>query len=147
MHALRKAGLPFLPELVTSVSTGDVDSKAQAAGYTRKLLTSSPRPDGLFCHSDPMAIGAMATAVAMEVKIPKDLAVIGCGNLHYDDSLSIPLSSIDQKSSTIGARAAKIIIEHVVRGKYDHEPDQDSQTFANIQLKPELVVRASSKIR
>jgi LacI family transcriptional regulator len=144
-HALSKAGMPFLPELVTPMSTGDVNSRAQAAEYTRRLLTTSHRPDGLFCHSDPMAIGAMATAVAMKVKIPKDLAIIGCGNLHYDDSLRIPLSSVDQKSARIGERAARIIIEQVVRGKYDPDPRTDVQTFANIRLKPELVIRNSSR--
>ena len=146
-HALSKAGMPFLPELVSPTSTGDVDSKAQAADYTKKLLSASPRPDGLFCHSDPMAIGAMATALAMKIKIPEDLAIIGCGNLHYDESLSIPLSSVDQKSARIGERAAGIIIQHVVRGKYDLEPNAGSQAFANIRLKPEVVVRASSRIR
>ena len=146
-QVLSKAGIPFLQELVSPTSTGDVHSKTQAAEYTRKLLLSSPRPDGLFCHSDPMAIGAMETALDMKIKIPQELAIIGCGNLHYDESLSIPLSSIDQRSARIGERAARIIIQQVVRGKYDLEPSAESQTFANIQLKPEVVVRASSRCR
>ena len=45
--------------------------------------------------------------------VPQDLAVIGCGNLHFDDSIRVPLSSIDQRSGEIGRRAAKLILELV----------------------------------
>jgi LacI family transcriptional regulator len=81
------------------------------------------------------------------VRIPKDLAIIGCGNLHYDENLRISLSSIDQKSQRIGERAAQLIIDQVIRGKYDEAPDLSSQTFANIQLKPEVIIRESSRRR
>lgn len=144
-RALSKAGLPFRPELVTPVSDGDVGSKAQGAEYMRKLLASSLRPDGVFCHSDPMAIGAIKVALEAGVRIPKELAIIGCGNLHYDDSLLVPLSSVDQRSARVGERAAQLILEQVVRGRYDDAPDTASQTFANIQLKPEVVIRESSR--
>lgn len=61
--ALSKAGIAFNPKLVTSISSGDVDSKAQGAEFTRRLLAGTPKPDGLFCFSDPMAIGAMQSAL------------------------------------------------------------------------------------
>jgi LacI family transcriptional regulator len=144
-RALSKAGLPFRPKLVTPVSDGDVGSQAQGAEYMRELLASSLRPDGLFCHSDPMAIGAIKVALEAGVRIPKELAIIGCGNLHYDDSLLVPLSSVDQRSARVGERAAQLILEQVVRGRYDDAPDAASQTFANIQLKPEVVIRESSR--
>ena len=79
------------------------------------------------------------------VRIPQDLAIIGCGNLHYDDSLRIPLSSVDQKSERVGERAAQLILEQVVRGRYDEKPDAASQKFANIQVKPEIIIRDSSR--
>lgn len=34
-----------------------------------------------------------------------------------------------------------LILEKVIRGSYDVEPEVSSQTFANIQLKPEVIVR------
>jgi len=36
------------------------------------------------------------------LRIPEDIAVIGCGNVPYDAWLKVPLSSIDQQSATIG---------------------------------------------
>ncbi|MBW4028175.1 MAG: LacI family transcriptional regulator [Acidobacteria bacterium] len=145
--ALAKAGMAFDPKLVTSVSTGDVESKAQGAEYAKQLFAGSSKPDGLFCFSDPMAIGAMQSAIEAGLNIPKDLAMIGCGNLHYDNVLRIPLSSVDQKSERVGQRAAELILEQVIRGRYDVEPEFSSQTFANVQLKPEVIVRESSRRR
>lgn len=145
--ALSKAGIPFDPKLVTPISTGDVGSKSQGAEYAKRLFIEGPKPDGLFCFSDPMAIGAMQSALGAGLRIPKDLALIGCGNLHYDNELRIPLSSVDQKSERVGERAAELIVEQVIRGRYDEKPDRTSQTFANVLLKPDVVIRESSKRR
>jgi LacI family transcriptional regulator len=40
--------------------------------------------------------------LAASLRIPKDIAMIGCGNLQYDDSLQIAFSSIDKQSLEIG---------------------------------------------
>jgi LacI family transcriptional regulator len=44
------------------------------------------------------------------IRIPEDLSIVGCGNLHYDDSLRVPLSSVDQHSRKIGEEAARIAL-------------------------------------
>jgi LacI family transcriptional regulator len=141
--ALKKAGLRFRPEFVSEISKGDVESKTQGANETARLLKQNPSPDGLFCFSDPMAIGAMDTALDLGISIPKQLAVIGCGNLHYDLSLRIPLSSIDQKSKTIGQRAAEIILQLVLRDK-DADDGVPEVEIEKVILKPQLIVRQST---
>jgi len=141
--ALKKAGLPFRPELVSEVSRGDVGSKAQGANETARLLSRSPRPDAFFCFNDPMAIGAMDTALGRGIAIPKQLAVVGCGNLHYDSSLRIPLSSIDQKSEQIGQRAAGIVLNLTSRDK-DAEDATSPVEVERVILRPKLIVRQST---
>ena len=69
------------------------------------------------------------------LRIPEDIAVIGCGNLHYDDSLRVPLSSIDQHSRRIGEEAARLAIT-ILNSKVPLQPEK-------VVLRPELVVRAS----
>ena len=101
------------------------------------LLSLEPRPDGLFCFNDPLAMGAMNYALDHGVRIPEDLAVVGCGNLHYDDSLRVPLSSIDQHSRKIGEEAARIALG-ILNLKVPPKP----QTLV---LQPELVVRESTQ--
>ena len=141
--ALHAAGVPFRPELVSPISRGDVESKLQAAHFTTALLSARIKPDGLFCFSDPMASGAMDAALSQGVQIPKHLAIIGCGNLHYDESLRVPLSSIDQKSRKIGERAAEIIITHLNAAR-DAEDGSLDPSFTRIVLKPQLVARDST---
>jgi LacI family transcriptional regulator len=73
-------------------------------------LQRNPRPDGVFCHNDPLAIGAMNTIIDAGLNIPDGIAIIDCGNLHYDDCLRVKLSSIDQHSEQIGQYAAEIVL-------------------------------------
>ena len=70
--------------------------------------------DGVFCYNDPLAIGAMNTILEAGLRIPEDIAVIGCGNLHYDGSLRVPLST--RRSTQPEDRGA--------RGKYPAEIDR-----------------------
>jgi LacI family transcriptional regulator len=105
----------------------------------RRLLSLTPRPDGVFCFNDPLAMGAMIQALDAGVRIPEDIAVIGSGNLHYDDSLRVPLSSIDQQSRKIGQEAARIALG-ILNSKAPPAPEW-------VVLKPELVVRRSTQRR
>ncbi|MDQ3248090.1 MAG: LacI family transcriptional regulator [Chloroflexota bacterium] len=75
-QALDAANLAFDPALIVE------DSPTLAGGYSAmlKLLHRSPAqelPDALFCYNDLMAIGAMAAAEELNLKIPADLAVVG----------------------------------------------------------------------
>jgi LacI family transcriptional regulator len=105
----------------------------------RQLLSLDPRPDGLFCFNDPLAMGAMNYALDHGVRIPQDLAVVGCGNLHYDDSLRVPLSSIDQHSRRIGEEAARIALR-ILNSKAPPKPE-------TVVMQPELIVRESTHRR
>ena len=102
-------------------------------------LSLKPRPDGVFCFNDPLAMGAMNYALDQGIRIPEDLAVIGCGNLHYDDSLRVPLSSIDQHSRQIGEQAARITLA-ILHSKVPPKPE-------TVVLQPQLVVRGSTRRR
>jgi LacI family transcriptional regulator len=102
----------------------------------RRLLHLKARPDGVFCFNDPLAMGAMNYALDQGLRIPEDIAIIGCRNLHYDDSLRVPLSSIDQHSRRIGEEAARLTLE-ILNSKVPPKPE-------TVVLQPELVVRHST---
>jgi LacI family transcriptional regulator len=109
-RALQTKGIPYSESLVVCPSTVDVNSEKQGAEAMRLLLKRRPMPDGVFVFNDPLAIGVVREILASGLQIPEDIAVVGCGNLLYDDALRIPLSSIDQKSRMIGERTAEILI-------------------------------------
>ncbi len=135
-QALAQAGLRLIDEYLISEHKGDVETKQRGAEAMRQLLSLKPRPDGVFCFNDPLAMGAMNYALNQGIRIPEDIALIGCGNLHYDDSLRVPLSSIDQHSRQIGEQAARIAL-----GILNSKTPPKHET---VVLQPELIVRRST---
>jgi len=136
-RALAQAGLKLDENYIIPELKGDVETRQRGADAMAQLLWRKPRPDGVFCFNDPLAMGAMNYALDHGVRIPEDLAIIGCGNLHYDDSLRVPLSSIDQDSRRIGAEAARITLG-ILNSKMP--PKHEA-----IVLQPQLVVRRSTQ--
>jgi len=102
----------------------------------RQLLALKPRPDGVFCYNDPMAIGAIHAILDAGLRVPADIAVIGSGNLHYDTELRVPLSSIDQQTDIIGERAGRLTLSLL--------ESKTRPRNKTIVIQPQLVVRAST---
>jgi LacI family transcriptional regulator len=138
-RALQSEGIPFSESLVVARSTVDIDSENMGAEAMRALLQGRQIPDGVFAYNDPLAIGAIETILDAGLRIPEDIAVIGCGNLHYDRLLRVPLSSVDQNSQAIGERTAEILLG-ILESKVRPQP-------MSIILEPSLVVRVSSMKR
>ncbi len=135
-QAVMRRGLSYSVDLVVARSSVDTDSTRLGAEAMRLLLNRKPRPDGVFAYNDPLAIGAMHAILETGLRIPEDIAVIGCGNLHYDGSLRVPLSSIDQHNSMIGERTGKILLK-LIESKIPPEP-------IRVILNPSLIIRSST---
>jgi len=136
-RALASCNLTPLPGHIVSLGTSG-DHRGEKGGYeaARKLLASEPKPDGIFCFNDPSALGAMRAILDAGLRIPEDVAVVGCGNLSYSDFLRVPLSSVDQSSENIGKYAAELAVK-IARKKDPLKPGTKLMT-------PRIVVRASS---
>jgi LacI family transcriptional regulator len=135
-EALRARKLKPQPELVSVQRKVDLQSRENGAELMRQMLALSPRPDGVFCYNDPMAIGAIHAILDAGLRVPEDIAVIGSGNLHYDTELRVPLSSIDQQTELIGERAAKLTLSLL--------ESRQQPSAKTMILQPELVARAST---
>lgn len=127
---------PFQGYVVTGRSA-DADSWSSGNEAMKKLLGLTPPPDGVFCYNDPIAIGVIDAILDAGLRVPQDVAVIGCGNLHFDKSLRVPLSSVDQQSAAIGERAGKLLLS-VLEAKAAPQPK-------SIMLEPRLVQRESTR--
>ena len=127
-----------LPARSTYVEGGRGDDQT---GYEamKKLLKARPRPDGVFCYSDPVAAGAMKAVLEAGLSVPTDVAILGCGNMHYCDLFQVPLSTIDQNSSAVGAKAAELLL-----GLIDSKRPAGPRS---VLLSPTIVARQSSKHR
>jgi LacI family transcriptional regulator len=136
-RALAAHSLSALPEHIAPIGISS-DDRGEPGGYeaTQKLLCTSPRPDGIFCFNDPIALGAMRAILDAGLRIPEDIAVVGCGNVLYSDFLRVPLTSIDQDSTAIGRHAAELALSLIAA----NGPVRPTTTLVS----PRLVVRASS---
>ncbi|MGB8593456.1 MAG: LacI family DNA-binding transcriptional regulator [Candidatus Acidiferrales bacterium] len=118
--------------------TDRADQPAEVMGYqaAHALLALNPRPDGIFCYNDPAAIGAMKAIFDAGLRVPEDVALVGCGNIHYDDYLRVPLTSVDQQSAMIGQRAARLAVSLV--------GSTNTTKPRSIVLEPKLIMREST---
>jgi LacI family transcriptional regulator len=136
-RALDRRGMIPPPGYI--VSGGSVDNAGDIGGFhaMRALLALDPRPDGVFCYNDPSAIGALKAILEAGLRVPEEIALVGCGNVRYAGVLRVPLSSIDQGSGAIGDRAARLALS-LIESKGAARPQ-------TVLLEPRLVVRASSR--
>jgi LacI family transcriptional regulator len=121
------------------VKCNHCDHSGDAAGYDamRTLLRLDPRSDGVFCCNDNIAMGAMRAILETGLRIPEDIAVVGCGNVHYADCLRVPLTSIDQDSHGLGQIAGRMALSMVKR--------RNKSAPRSILVPARLVIRASSR--
>jgi LacI family transcriptional regulator len=110
-HALLTAGMPVLEELI--VSRERVEESGDKVGFDvmQGLLKLEQRPDAVFCYNDLTAIGAIDATLQAGLRVPEDIAFIGCGNLRYANYLRVPLSSIDHQTAELGRVAGKFAME------------------------------------
>jgi LacI family transcriptional regulator len=137
--ALSKHGLPAPEKFVVACGeASDSDGETRGKKAMEEVLALKPRPDGVFCFNDTVAVGAMVRAIEAGLRIPKDVAIVGCGNFHYSSKLHVPLSSVDQRSKEIGERTAKMIVTLL---------EKPSARPRTVILEPELIVRESSRLK
>ena len=113
------------------------DDAADLTGYKtmKTLLRHKPYPDAVVCYNDPVATGVMQAIMDAGLRIPDDIALIGCGNVRYASALRVPLSSIDQDCEVMGERAGAIALG-LLAGS--------SAATKTVLMEPRLIVRESS---
>lgn len=137
LDTLNKHHVAIPPEYIAKARSVDVEGKRHGAEGLKAFYELRRPPDGLFCYNDVVATGVIMQACVQGIRVPEDLAVIGCGNLHFDDAIRVPLSSVDQRSSEIGARTAKLILELI--------KEEGTTKARRIIVQPRLTVRASTE--
>ncbi len=133
--ALRDHDIELREDLI--LSSPNEESSGDNAGYDmmRTLLKRKPKPNGVFCHNDVIAIGAMKATLEAGLSIPRDIAFVGFDNVKYSKYLQIPLTSVDQSTQKLGKTAAQLALDLVAK-KVDKP--------RTILLAPTLVVREST---
>jgi LacI family transcriptional regulator len=134
-NALAAAGMASPDSLV--ISRERVEESGDAVGFQvmQGLLKLRTKPDAVFCYNDLTALGAIDATLQAGLRVPEDIAFIGCGNLRYANYLRVPLSSIDHNTAALGQAAGQLVLD------LSSKPEQEPRT---ILVPSTLVARESS---
>jgi LacI family transcriptional regulator len=98
------------------------------------LLARRPRPTAVVASNDLMAVGALQSAHASRIHVPRDLSLIGFDDLPIDSMMHPPLSTIRHPRREVAARAFDALWK-TVRGE---------RVAEDSPLQPHLVIRNST---
>jgi LacI family transcriptional regulator len=77
----------------------------------KDLLRRNIKIDAIFCVEDFSALGAIQVLKEANIKIPKEMGVIGFANESFSKYISPSLTTIDQQTINMGEEAAKLFLK------------------------------------
>jgi len=80
-----------------------------------EALASHPELDGIACSNDLVALGAIFECQRRGIAIPRQLAIIGFGDLAFSATCVPPMTTVTPPGEEIGRRVA-VLIEDRMRG-------------------------------
>nr|WP_262891705.1 LacI family DNA-binding transcriptional regulator [Echinicola salinicaeni] len=135
LKALSDNNLAIREELIQTVDGFTSEFGEEAA---KALLDLPYPPDAIFAINDAVAIGAMAVIFERGLRIPEDISIVGFDDEPYSKYFHPSLSSVWQPVYDMGMLSAKILMNQL-------DKDFDDVNYRYEVLKPELVIRESSK--
>ncbi|MCS7202644.1 MAG: LacI family transcriptional regulator [Dictyoglomus sp.] len=129
-RSLLNSGLKINPKLIYSLSPNINLRDILDHVFSQKL-----KPTAIFCFCDSIALEVIKILKDKKIKIPDDVAVMGCDNLDFTDLIDPPLTTVDISKYEMGIKSARILIEKLKEEK--KEPIQ-------VMLEPKLIIRASA---
>ena len=130
-HALSEAGMPIDPGL-SVMCAPHLEGGYDAA---RQLISCRPEIDAFLCYNDLVAVGALQACAAEGLRVPDDIAVIGCDDILLAGLVTPPLTTLRSDKRALGAEAVRLLLRELagcVEG------------CDNVMLQPELMIRASA---
>ena len=137
--ALEEAG-DRLDDPIEDLVVLDTDAltvaEGRSAGERIAGIPTSSRPSAAFCANDLLALGLLQQCVALGIRVPQDLAIVGYDDIDFAAAAAVPLTSVRQPRRELGRRAAELLIDEAGNPEHQHQ---------RVIFKPELVARASTR--
>jgi len=112
----------------------------QQRPITRQLIQDyvqdQGRPEAIFCHSDDAALGVYRGLCDLGVRVPDDVALVGCDGIEDTEYLECPLTTLVQPVAAMCATAWQFLQQRL---------EQPSISPQHAVLKPKLALRESSR--
>jgi DNA-binding LacI/PurR family transcriptional regulator len=128
-RALASAKVPVQAHVVALGAHG----RYEARELGMRLLTSPDPPTAIFAASDTQALGIMAAARELGLRIPEDLSVIGYDDIEAADYVG--LTTVRQQLFESGRSGAEILLKEI---------EKRSAAAPLVSLAPSVVFRATT---
>lgn len=84
----------------------------------RRMMTMTPRPDGLFAASDDLALGALAMAIEEGLKPGEDFHLVGFdGHERLANTTGRTLTTVEVPAAAMGRQVARLLRQRLVEGE------------------------------
>ena len=103
-------GMGFRPEHV------ETQDPTAAVAPASRILAQRAHPTALFCGNDAAAAGAVKAALALGIRVPQDLSVVGFDNAPWLGPVEIPLTTVSIPRRLLSAGAVDLLVD-VVAGR------------------------------
>ncbi|HCE43047.1 MAG TPA: hypothetical protein DET40_05830 [Lentisphaeria bacterium] len=114
---------------------GEFSSKKAYEALTSYVKKNGVSFNGIFCVSDPCALGAMKALHDLKINIPQDVSVIGYDDMVFSEFFHPSLTTVRQDIEKIARMSIDIIDRKFNGGK--------EKTY-QLLVSPELIVREST---
>lgn len=131
-EAMRQAGLT--PEFF--FYTASEEQRPVVRQSIQDYIRAQGRPEAIFCHSDDVALGIYRGLCDLKLRVPQDVALVGCDGIQDTEYLSSPITTIVQPVDKMCACAWDFLLKRL-------KTPASKRQFC--LLKPELVIRESSR--
>jgi len=135
--ALESAGRS--PDDLVVVATDALTvAEGRSAGERIAGMPTATRPTAAFCANDLLALGLLQQCVALGLRVPEDLAIVGYDDIEFAAAAAVPLTSVRQPRRDLGRTAAELLLDEATNPAHRHQ---------QVLFTPELVARASTLSR
>ncbi|MBC7688673.1 MAG: LacI family DNA-binding transcriptional regulator [Aquabacterium sp.] len=136
--ALLQNGLPFNEKYVKYCTHGGMIAEEIEAALDN-LLRIKQKPDALVAAGDRITTGSLAAIKNLQLKVPRDIAVVGFTNSNIPELLDPTLTTIRMPAFEMGQVATELLIQMI-------ESKKPIAEFETKVLQTEFTIRNSSAV-
>lgn len=120
--ALISHGIEYDPALTDELESPSKPYRAHRSDFTEYLnylMGLAEPPTAVVCECDYVAISLMKSAKELGVRVPERLSIVGFDNIDMSGMLEVPLTTMEQDFTGIGAAAAERLLALMDGGKVE----------------------------
>lgn len=104
----------------------------------QKFVRENGCPEAVFCHSDDVALGIYRGLCDLKLRVPNDVALVGCDGIQDTEYVESPITTLVQPVTQMCATAWQFLLQRLENPKLKRQ---------HAILEPELVIRESTRRR